>query len=276
MDTTISQGYIKLHRSVLGNPRSKSPVWLSLWIHCLCRATYKEYSVIYGGKPITLQPGQFIASYDSLARDTGLSKDQVRHMIGIMKSDMQIATQHDNRCLLVTILNWREYQDGPTQIPTQIPDRSHSDPTQIPDKSHSSPTTQEGKERKEEEGGAGGEAAPTVAECPLFDEFWEAYPRHEAKKKARLKFQKIKPTRELLNTIKADINRRLASGEWKDPKFIPHPAVYLNNDRWEDEPLSMASKSQPTQLHPTPYRSFKGIPMGQASDKVEQPEELFV
>lgn len=37
--------------------------------------------------------------------------------------------------------------------------------------------------------------------------------------------------------ILSDISRRVASGEWDKARmeYIPHPATYLNQRRWEDE-----------------------------------------
>lgn len=67
-----------------------------------------------------------------------------------------------------------------------------------------------------------------------FDEFWAAYPKKVAKKKAagiwkRRKLDKV------ADRIIADVKRRTTSdGEWVRG-FVPHPTTYLNGDRWEDE-----------------------------------------
>jgi hypothetical protein len=75
-----------------------------------------------------------------------------------------------------------------------------------------------------------------------FDQFWEAYPRKVAKKKAQSAWRTEKCHR-CLNVILEDIARRRSNG-WADPKFIPHPATYLNQRRWEDE------QDEPTQATP--------------------------
>ncbi|MGH8579544.1 MAG: hypothetical protein ACREVK_05260 [Gammaproteobacteria bacterium] len=33
----------------------------------------------------------------------------------------------------------------------------------------------------------------------------------------------------------ADLEKRLSNGCWEEPKYIPHPATYLNQERWRDE-----------------------------------------
>lgn len=66
-----------------------------------------------------------------------------------------------------------------------------------------------------------------------FDEFWKAYPRKVAKPNALKSWNKIKPSQDLLSKmIQAIKDQKLSE---TDPKFIPHPATWLNAARWEDE-----------------------------------------
>lgn len=66
-----------------------------------------------------------------------------------------------------------------------------------------------------------------------FDLFWDAYPRHEGKQKARQAYNKVDaPLDVLLDALK----QHKKSTQWtKDGgQFIPHPATWLNGKRWED------------------------------------------
>lgn len=65
-----------------------------------------------------------------------------------------------------------------------------------------------------------------------FELFWEKYPRHENKKKAKAKWDKLPA--ETRAKILADIPRRVKSEQWMKG-FVPHPTTYLNGERWEDE-----------------------------------------
>ena len=73
---------------------------------------------------------------------------------------------------------------------------------------------------------------------PGFTEFWNAYPRKVAKQNAAKAWSKTgaDDSQSLTATILADVKRRV-SGEWKgkEVQYIPHPATYLNQRRWEDE-----------------------------------------
>jgi hypothetical protein len=64
-----------------------------------------------------------------------------------------------------------------------------------------------------------------------FDQFWAEYPRKEGKGAAEKAWEKASKLAEA-ETIFADLRGR----QWNpDPKFIPLPATYLNQRRWEDE-----------------------------------------
>jgi len=71
-----------------------------------------------------------------------------------------------------------------------------------------------------------------------FVEFWMEYPRKVARQNAIKAWRKTGATdsRALIDTIIADVKRRV-EGEWKgkEVQYIPHPATYLNQRRWEDE-----------------------------------------
>ncbi|MBM4322852.1 MAG: hypothetical protein FJ115_04750 [Deltaproteobacteria bacterium] len=71
----------------------------------------------------------------------------------------------------------------------------------------------------------------------LFDIFWEAYPKKVGKKEARESWGKIKITRELLEKMLNTIKKFTGSDQWiaEGGRFIPHPATWLNQGRWDDE-----------------------------------------
>lgn len=79
----------------------------------------------------------------------------------------------------------------------------------------------------------------------LFDRFWGEYPRKEAKPKARIAFEKINPDETMLQTMLEAIRKWKDSAQWKEDggKYIPHPATWLNQRRWEDEPMKGGSDS---------------------------------
>ena len=73
-----------------------------------------------------------------------------------------------------------------------------------------------------------------------FAEFWSAYPKKVGKDAALKAFEKRKPDAQLLSQMLAAIAVQAKSADWtKDSgQFIPHPATWLNQGRWQDEPDS--------------------------------------
>lgn len=65
-----------------------------------------------------------------------------------------------------------------------------------------------------------------------FENFWKLYPRKIAKGNAEKAWEKIKPDEKLVADIIAAIAKQKPT--WTDPKFIPHPATWLNGKRWLD------------------------------------------
>lgn len=72
---------------------------------------------------------------------------------------------------------------------------------------------------------------PTPA---AFEEFWKAYPKKVGKGDARKAFEKVKAP---LDTLLSAIETQKQSQQWQKDggQYIPNPATWLNQGRWEDE-----------------------------------------
>ena len=70
-----------------------------------------------------------------------------------------------------------------------------------------------------------------------FATFWSAYPRKVAKPIARRSWDRIAPSIQLAAEIMSALAAHARSDHWvkDDGKFIPHPATWLNQRRWEDQ-----------------------------------------
>jgi uncharacterized protein YdaU (DUF1376 family) len=83
---------------------------------------------------------------------------------------------------------------------------------------------------------------PTINHKPItnnqeyidrFDIFWKKYPRKVAKPNALKSWLKIKPDDVVLKKMLDAINQQQLPS--KEIQFVPHPATWLNANRWEDE-----------------------------------------
>ena len=76
----------------------------------------------------------------------------------------------------------------------------------------------------------------------LFERFWEAYPRKVGKAAAEKSFAKcVGKDRETQQAILDQMLKALEwqkrTDQWQEAEFIPHPATWLNQQRWKDEPV---------------------------------------
>ena len=81
-----------------------------------------------------------------------------------------------------------------------------------------------------------GAKAPACARDGRFDTFWANYPRKVGKEAARKAFSRIKMTNELLSQMLNAIKQQRTSAQWTRDggQYIPNPATWLNQGRWED------------------------------------------
>lgn len=77
-----------------------------------------------------------------------------------------------------------------------------------------------------------GEIVP-VQDQATFADFWLLYPRRVAKKDAEKAWNRVSPA----DRIKCLVSMIEWRKVWqqKDTQYLPHPATWLNGERWEDE-----------------------------------------
>jgi hypothetical protein len=76
------------------------------------------------------------------------------------------------------------------------------------------------------------------ASAAAFEDFWQAYPRKVGKADARRWWTKHKPTPATVEAMGRTLAWQTQSEQWlrEGGQFIPHPATWLNQGRWDDEP----------------------------------------
>lgn len=87
------------------------------------------------------------------------------------------------------------------------------------------------RERKREN------TAPPAA----FSEWWQAYPKKVAKGNAVKAYKTAIKKIDHAALVAATV-AYAGSVEGADPKFIPHPASWLNGERWDDVPVKASSR----------------------------------
>ena len=98
--------------------------------------------------------------------------------------------------------------------------------------------------------------SPTISKNQLAESIYREYPRKESKPaaiKAILKSFKTYPPEHLLERTKA----YATAISWKEKQFIPHPATWFNNERFNDDPIGWEQPNKTTNQQTRP--KFRGI-----------------
>lgn len=99
-------------------------------------------------------------------------------------------------------------------------------------------------------------SAPSGAsEADSFARFWQAYPRKAGKGEARKAWGKLRPDEGLVEAILAAVERDRRTDQWQrdDGRFVPYPATWLNQCRWEDEPEDGGNRPKEPDFTPPAY-----------------------
>ncbi len=114
------------------------------------------------------------------------------------------------------------------------------------------------------------------AQLEKFNQFWYEYPKKKAKFAAMKAWAKLKPDEALFDDIMMGLRKARASVEWKREggRFIPHPATFLNQGRWEDEYLPSEQKPTKRDLQNMSVEEYveaiTGDPMNRIWDIIDE------
>lgn len=71
----------------------------------------------------------------------------------------------------------------------------------------------------------------------LFNAFWKLYPKKVSKIQAEKAFNRINPSDALYQKMIEALKKQMQTSAWtkNNGEFVPYPATWLNNKRWEDK-----------------------------------------
>ena len=108
-------GWICLHRKFLSWEWYSDLNTKSLFIHLLIKANFEDKK----WQGVEIKRGQFLTGRKVLAKETGLSEQQVRTALERLKSTNEITIKSTSRYSIITLNNYNTYQDEqPANQPT--------------------------------------------------------------------------------------------------------------------------------------------------------------
>ncbi len=113
------KGYIKLHRKIAENKWYRKSQYIHLWIHLLLRASHSGSKWKFKEREYTIRPGQVLCSMRGLSSETGIPEMQCYRIIKKLVNDKQISKRTYNKCSVIQILRWKDYQTGSSVCKTR-------------------------------------------------------------------------------------------------------------------------------------------------------------
>lgn len=107
----MEQGWIKLHRKILENPIVRKPHYFALWVVLLLKANHKDNKMIWNNNIIVVKEGQFITGRKELSEETSIPESTIEDILKFLERQHQIQQQKTTKFRLITILNWKDYQN---------------------------------------------------------------------------------------------------------------------------------------------------------------------
>lgn len=197
---------------------------LHIFLFLLINANFRENTFL-GYK---IFRGQCIIGRKTLSENTGMSERAVRTSLKHLKLTSEITIKTTNRFSIITICNYDKY--NPSDFTSDQQDNSSSD-QQVTSKRPASDqqvtTPREGKKDKNN------------TYTSEFESFWAAYPKKSGKGAAWKSWRKI--PKEAMPFIMDALKWQIKSEQWtiNHGQFIPMPSTYLNQSRWEDQPIKI-------------------------------------
>jgi hypothetical protein len=229
--TEVDRGFLKLHRSILDWEWYTDPIVKTLFIHLLLRANYKPTR--WHG--IEIGVGQLVTSFASLAENSGLSVQNTRTALKRLKSSGEIDTKSTRSFTIITLRNYGKYND--TESTSQ-----HTANIRLTHSQHTAniQLTTDKKVRKKESKKDTPPAMPAG-----FVRFWEEYPKKTGKQAALRAWKRAKLPD--IGTVIASLEAQKGSDQWTRDggRYIPNPATWINQGRWEDEIEGQAAVGAP-------------------------------
>lgn len=243
----MHRGYVKYWRKSIDHALFKKPLLWHFWQYCLIKASRNERDVFINGIMVSIPAGSFVFGRKVASIETGLSEQQIRTALKHFEKLENLTIKTTNKYSIISIINWDVYQEHqPADQPTDQPIINQQS------------TTDKKVEKGRRDMSCPTDPKKTESIYPEnFLAFWSLYPKKTGKGAAYKAYLAIKGQRPSLSTITKALEWQCRSEQWQDARYIPNPATWLNQRRWDDEPTE--TKTTTAAMTPDEIRREYGL-----------------
>lgn len=148
-----NRGWVKFWREQFNHWLSEKKPWCDgyAWAYLYSQANYKKGIVNFRNEYLPIERGQYITSKLKMSKKFGWTYRHVENFLKALESDQMIAYRTTNRYIVVTVINYSEYQgndaESDEQNDEQIRNRLGTDDEQVKNEA-----TQSKKDKKDKKG----------------------------------------------------------------------------------------------------------------------------
>lgn len=152
----MSEGWIKLHRSIRKNWIWEDPQKLRWWLDILLQANHQERKILIGNEVVLIERGSFHTSTIKLSERWQVDRKTVKRFLNLLQKDNMISLKTSKKGTTLKISNYKDYQA--ISEPKKDNDRDNSEDNEVPtegtsigtDKSQISPNKEDTNKNEEE------------------------------------------------------------------------------------------------------------------------------
>jgi len=127
----MNEGWLKLHRKLKKKGYYRKSEYIHLWIHLLISANHEPKEFMFNNTIQTLQPGQLLTGRNQLAKDTGINRNSVERILKCFQNEQQIEQQTTTKFRVITIKNWKDYQQTEQVNEQQVSNKAAASEQQV-------------------------------------------------------------------------------------------------------------------------------------------------
>lgn len=213
------KGWVSLWRKIFENPivpPAKVFSKFEAWVWLLVNVNHSVGKVVIGTEIVNVPVGSRITSIKKLCRTFGWGNTKVRNFLKLLSNDGMIEYKSNTQYTTVSICNYSTYQSS------QHTRKSQTTRKQTTSKSKAHTNNNDRIMKKNEYNDE-------------FVEFWNMYPKKVGKKYALKSWLKLDSQEQKRVMLTLPKQKKNWASDGTEMQFIPNPATWLNQGRFDDE-----------------------------------------